>query len=553
MAVITIPKKTFEKEIGKLSESMQNKIAMFGTPIEKIDEKELQIEIFPNRPDLLSYQGFKRAFLSFIEKRKKPKSYKVNKPEKKYKVIVDSGVRNIRPYTACAIVKGLRLNDEKIKEIIKVQEKLHITVGRKRKKSAIGIYPLEKISLPITFKALEPDKIKFTPLGSKKEMSGLEILQKHPTGKEYSHLLAGKMKFPVFIDSKKQILSMPPIINSQFTGKINPKTKDAFIECSGSDFKILEKCLNIIVTMLSDMGGKIYQMNLKGMKGKDVKGKTPELKTEKIPLKIENAEKLLGIELSEKSVKKYLRRMEMNYRKGKVEIPPWRTDILHEVDIIEDIAIAYGYGNFEPEIPKVFTIGEENREESVKRKISEILSGIKFLETSSYHLTNKKDQIEKMNLRETKKPIKIEESKTDYDLLRENLTHKALKILSENIDSEYPQKIFKIGKVFGLEDEKISEEEHLCIAISPGNFTEIKQTLEYVFRMLGLKKPIFSELKETEKHFVDGRTAEIRLGEKPIGTMGEIHPKILSNWKIKMPVSLLEIDIEEVFEKLKSN
>ena len=176
MAIININKKLFEKEIGKLDEKMQDRIAMFGTPVEKINEEELQIEIFPNRPDMLSYQGFKRSFLSFLGKRTGLKKYKINSPKENYKVFIDSSVKNVRPYTACAIVKNLKLNNERIKELIEIQEKLHITVGRKRKKVAIGIYPLEKIKLPITFKALEPDKIKFIPLEINKEMSGLQIL-----------------------------------------------------------------------------------------------------------------------------------------------------------------------------------------------------------------------------------------------------------------------------------------------------------------------------------------------------------------------------------------
>ena len=229
MALITINRKIFEKEIGKLDEKMQERVSMFGTPLEKFDENEMEIEIFPNRPDMLSYHGFKRSFLAFLGKKTGMKKYDLNKPEKDYKVIIDSSVKDVRPYTACAIVKDLKLDDEKIKELIEIQEKLHLTLGRKRKKVAIGIYPLEKIKLPITFRALEPDYIKFIPLESDREMSGLQILQKHPTGKEYSHLLAGKSKFPVFIDANNQVLSMPPIINSQLTGKVTEETKDVFI------------------------------------------------------------------------------------------------------------------------------------------------------------------------------------------------------------------------------------------------------------------------------------------------------------------------------------
>jgi len=557
MAIITIDKKTFEKEIGTLDSRMENQIALFGTPVEKITSEDLQIEVFPNRPDLLSYHGFKRAFKAFLGKDTGLKNYKVHKPEKNYKVIVDSSAKDVRPYTTCAIVRGLKLDDKKIKEIIEMQEKLHLTVGRKRKKMAIGIYPLEKISLPIHFKAIEPDKIKFVPLETKREMSGLEILQKHPAGKEYSHLLAGKIKFPVFVDDKKNILSMPPIINSQLTGKITSKTRDVFIECSGFDFPILEKSLNIIVTSLAEMKGKIYQMNLKGMHGKNVKSKTPDLSYEEVNLKIENAEKLLGIKLSEKDVRKLLGKMGIDYEKGIAKIPAWRVDILHEVDLIEDIAIAYGYDNFIPEIPEISTIGEEDVKESIKRKISYLFSGLGMLEILNHHLTNKENQITKMDLKdkELKEVFEIKESKTDYNLLRGNLTHQSLKVLSENIDSEYPQKLFEIGKVFEEKNNSIKEVEKLSCSITPGGFTEIKQALEYFSKMLGIENNmeiVESSSQENVKHFIEGRTAEIKFNEKTIGLIGEIHPKILKNWRIKMPVALFEIELEDILKELEN-
>ncbi|RLG10656.1 phenylalanine--tRNA ligase subunit beta [Candidatus Pacearchaeota archaeon] len=546
MAVISIPRKQFEKEIGKLDEKMQERIAMFGTPIENINDEELQLEIFPNRPDMLSYSGFKRSFLGFLNKKTKLKEYKVNKPEKDFKVIVESSVEKIRPYTACAIIKGLKLNDEKIKEIIEIQEKLHITVGRKRKKLAIGIYPLEKIKFPITYKALEPDKIKFIPLDMDKEMSGLQILQRHPTGREYANLLAGKMKFPIFIDLNNNILSMPPIINSQLAGRVDEKTKDVFVECSGFDLEILNKCLNIIVTSLADMGGKIYQIEVKYPRTKI----TPDLTPEKMKISLDNTNKLLGLELNEKNLRQLLEKMGYNYNKGEVEIPAWRIDILHEVDLIEDIAIAYGYENFIPEIPEISTIGQEDPKETIKRKISEILTGLEILEISNYHLTNKNNQFIKMGIPEKQEKgfIEVEESKTDYNILRKDLAHYALKILSENIDAEYPQRIFEIGKVFNLNSE-INEEEHLSVAITPGNFTELKQILEYLQRMLSVE----INLEEAEKfpqYFIRGRVGEIKLDNKSIGFIGEIHPRILKNWKIKMPVAFLEIDLKEILNKI---
>ncbi len=547
MAVIKLPRHEIEKHI-KLSEENIEKISLLGIPIESITENEIEIDVLPNRPDLLSMHGFLRAVRAFTGKEKGLKKYKINKPEKDYKVLIESDVKDIRPYTACAIATNLSLDKEKIKSLIDLQEKLHTTIGRKRKKVAIGIYPLEKISLPITYTALPPEKIKFIPLESNKEMDGAQILQRHPAGKEYSHLLQNFSKYPVFIDAKKQILSMPPIINSNETGRITEQTKSIFIECSGSDFNILKKTLNIIITTLADMGAKIHAMELHYGKTKEA---TPDFKPEKIKISLSNTNKLLGLNLKESDLQKLLPKMGYDYKKGKVEIPPWRTDILHEVDIIEDIAIAYGYDNFTPEIPNISTIAEESKESRIKRKIAEILVGVGLIETSSYHLIKQeeKDKIKIDSL------IELENSKTEYKFLRPNLMIPALRMLAENKDADYPQKIFEIGKVFSI-DEKgmtetgIKETENLIVSISPSNFTEIKQILDYLAKLLN----ITCELKESAHlHLIDGRSAKILINNISIGHIGEVHPKTLQDCNIRMPVAVLEISLEEIFDLLKGN
>lgn len=533
MAVVTLNKKEVQKILGKLDdEKLEQEISLFGTPVEKITKDEIEIEIAPNRPDMLSQQGVLRAMNSYFKN--KTKEYEVKKPEKNFSVKIDKTVKEVRPFTACAIVKNLKFDDEKIKEIIDIQEKLHSTFGRNRKKMAIGIYPLEKIKLPITYKAESPDKIKFIPLEMDKELTGRQILSRHPAGREYAHLLSDEKKFPIFIDSAGEILSMPPIINSHKTGKITEQTKEIFIECSGFDFNILQKTLNIIVTTLNDMGGEIYQMNLQD----DKKTVTPDLTPEKIKINLEEAEKLLGIKLSEAEIKKLLEKMGYSYNKGEAEVPAYRTDILHPVDIYEDIAIAYGYNNFKAEIPEISTIGEENKLEIQKRKIAQILTGLGLLEISTYHLSIKSD-VKKTGIRS--KQTEVLESKTDFSVLRPNLLTNSLKVLSENVDAKYPQKIFEIGRVF---NQELNETEKLCIAISgETDFTEIKQTLDYLMRMLNKEYKI-----EEAEHpaFINGRCGKIMADNKMLGFLGEISPSIIKNRHLKMPAVALEIEIGEL-------
>jgi len=529
-----------------LNDTIIEKINMMGIPAEVSGEK-LDIEILPNRSDLLSMQGFLRAVKAFLGKETGLKKYLVNKPERDYKVRIDASLKNIRPYTACAIVKGLKFDEAKIKEIIDMQEKLHATLGRNRKKAAIGIYPLEKISLPIKFEARKPTDIKFVPLEMSEELNGLQILQKHPTGREYAYLLDEMEKYPVFVDAKGKILSMPPVINSNETGKIEEKTRDVFVECSGFDFESLNKILNIIVTTLADMGGKIYAMELDYGK-KEV---TPNLLPEKIKINLDYFNKIVGLNIKENDLEKLLPKMGYEYKNGEVLVPAWRSDILHERDIVEDIAIAYGYENLLPEIPKVATIGEESNEAKIESKVADILTGLGIIEVSSLHLI-KEDEAKRLGLGENEK-IEVSNSKTEFKILRPNLSIPAFRILSENKDNEYPQKIFEIGNAFerdksGKSETGINENKKLLVACSPSNFTEAKQILEYLARMLRIK----FELRESKnKNMIEGRTGSVVINGKEIGFIGDVDIETLRRWNIKMPVSLFEIDLGEIFNILR--
>lgn len=545
MTILTLNKKEFEKKVGKLTEALKDKITEMGTPIDGETETELMIEVFPNRPDLLSLQAMSRAILDYTEK-SKTKTYTVEKPEKDFVVNVDKSVRKVRPYTVCAIVKGLKLDEQRIQDIIDIQEKLHLTIGRKRKKLAIGVYPLEKIKLPISYEARKPSDIKFQPLESQAVMTAPQILRQHPTGIEYADLLKGAELYPVFVDADNKILSMPPIINSNDTGRVSNETKDVFIECSGFNLHYLNKTLNIIVTALADMGGKIYSMKIKGA---DENITTPNLESEKLGFKLEDINKTLGTKFTEKEIKNYLERMGLGLVKEKnkmfASIPAWRTDILHWIDLTEEVAIAHGYENFVPEIPEISTIGEESKKSRRQRMIGNILAGIGLLEVSTFHLTTK-ENIKKMHYNFTDF-IEIEESKNENDALRVDLLTNSLKVLSENSDSQYPQKIFEVGTVFELDKEGktetgIKESERLAISLIDEkiSFTDAKQVLDYLFKMLDKEYEL--EVVE-DNNFILGRVGKILVNKKEVGRIGEVAPRVLKNWKINLPVSAIELDL----------
>ncbi len=794
MPQITVNRKMFEELVGKELpvNILKDRISMLGTDLDEVTDSEIKVEIFPNRPDMLSEQGFARAFSSFIGVKKGLRKYEVKKSD--YKVIIDDSVKKVRPYTACAIIKGLEFDDEKIREVIQVQEKLHISYGRNRKRVAIGIYPLEKISLPITYTAKKPQDIKFRPLEvekitetntsstaklfwenpylshikaeathidgkkvkldqtiiyafsggqesdsgkinginiinavkqgdkesiidieyelekepdfkvgeiveveidtlkrsnlmrlhsaahiayyiiaekfgklkiigsnitsekaridfeydkplnevlpeiqqkinefiqecysieikndnknpdlkwwhckdwkmpcggthtknteeigkiqlkrknigagkerieiylteekklrfetkkeyspvsrveSSKEMTAAQILENHPTGKEYRHLLEGKEVYPLFIDSKNKVLSMPPIINSHDIGKVTENTKDVFVECSGFNFDVLSRCLNFIVTALSDMGGEIYEMHLEY---KDGKKTTPNLAPRKMKADHAYINKLLGLELKDNDFKKYFEQMGYDYNHGEVSIPAWRADILHQADLAEDVAIAYGYENFEETIPNVATIGHDDSFESFKNKILEILVGLGYLETNTFSIINKVDQTK--NMLWNHEVVELQNSVSEeYDSLRAWMIPSLMNVLKNNKHHEYPQNIFEAGRVFTKnKDTETGVEEEVRLAVllcaPDSDYTKIRQILDLIFEAISQEYTVEDTIHES---FVPGRVARIRKDKHGVAYIGEIHPQVLENFAIETPVAALELNLTQLYAKL---
>lgn len=521
-----------------------------GMELEGNEGDEISIEITPERLDLLSVEGLARALKSYLGLTPNVPKYFTH--ESDYVVNVTEHVKQVRPYTVCAVVKNLRLDDEKIKQIIEVQEKLHDTLARKRQRGAIGIYPMEVITWPIKYTAAEPHNIKFTPLGEVNPMNGLEILQRHDTGRAYAHLLEGMAVYPYFIDGANSILSMPPIINSEQTGRVSVATTELFIECSGFELQHLNQLLINLVTMFADMGGDIYSVTQKYEDGKEII--TPNLNTTRHILHVPNIKKLLGREFSVEEIKKLLKSMmyvveEEDDEDWTVLSPAFRFDVWHEVDIIDDIARAYGYNNFELGHPKVVSIGGTLPLTDLREELSEIMVGLGFLESYSFALGGKQEQLSNMLIDEEKiNFVSIANGTEQQQMLRVSLLPGQFSALAHNRNKPLPQRLFE-GAYVVIPDEnkdvKSRNELHMAAVMADKvvTYTQIKQVLDALLRSRGIEVTV----KETSHpSFLKGRVAMVLYKDVPIGIVGEINPKLLENFGLITPVAAFEINLEKL-------
>ncbi len=542
---------TLKDLIGKsiTLKELENTLFNLGMELEETSGDEIKIDITAERSDMVSSQGLARVLRAYFGL--KNPDYKIKKSN--YEVFVDKSVDEVRPHTCCAVIKNLDLDEEKLKEIIWVQEKLHETFGRDRKKVAIGIYPMESIKFPITYKAENPTSFKFRPLEYPKEMTGKEILTKTSTGKQYAHLLQDHKKYPYFIDAKKDILSMPPILNAHETGKITQNTKDVFLECSGHDFDALSKTLNILCYMLQDMGGDVYQVSVKYPKKTFV---LPNFKKEKRTIKTSFIEKMTGLQISSKECAKLLEKMMHDVesiQKDSVTflVPPIRTDIWHDVDIADDIVRGFGVNNIKPELPKVATHANVLRENKIKSKMTEILVGLDFTEVFTLLLTSTQDQYTNMNLDvKQQNYMKLGHSEEkSINMVRTWLMPETLKALQSNRNKSLPLKLFEINEVVQVDKTKdvLSKTQNklsCLICDSQSDFTQIKQILENLLNSFAIE---FELKTQNYEFFIQGRSASIISNGKEVGFIGELSPEVISNWSIHYPIAGLELDLDALF------
>ncbi|MEM0231810.1 MAG: phenylalanine--tRNA ligase subunit beta [Candidatus Methanomethylicaceae archaeon] len=511
-------------------------LSLLKCEVETIINNKITIEVTSDRPDLFSCEGIARAIKIYLKGYEwEPKILN----SESIKLFVDKSVENIRPYIVAVAIKGVELNEEAIIQIMQLQEKLHSTYCSNRKKGSIGIYDLDKVSPPLYYKALNPKEINFIPLGYSKVMNGFDILKYTSKGMEYSWILEGKDKFPLLYDSKGIVLSMPPIINSEDT-KVTENTKNIIIDVTGIDENIINSCLNIMSTSILERGGSIQFFEIVY---ENRKIKTPNLNSIKTKLNINTVNKVLGLNLNSEEIIKLLSKMGHKVSNNfEIISPPYRIDILHEIDLIEDIAIALGLNNIPPEIPKIATIGKPLKNSRIRARIRDLMIGMGFQEVITYILSSRNILEEKSLMKKREFVEIINPISSEYAVLRDCLIPKLLYFLSRNLHQPYPQRIFEYGDVVYIEEGKAKISTHLAAVIADYkvSYEDIQAIVVSLFKNLS-KNISFKPYNDMP--FIEGRAAKIILEGMEIGVVGEISPKVIINFGLETPVGAFECEI----------
>ena len=522
-------------------------LPMMSSDIEDFDDEEIKVEFFPNRPDNLSVEGVARSFKGFIGQETGLPDYNVE--ESGEYVEVDADVAKIRPYIGFAKIDNVDFTGDKLKYIMDFQENLHWVIGRDRKKVAIGIHNADVVKSPFKYIATEKDANAFVALEKDTPMTPHEILTEHDKGKAYAHLIEDFDKYPLILDCEDNVLSMPPIINGELT-KIKEDTKNIIVDVTGTDERAVNQALNIICSSFAEVGGQIKSMEVRYADKTIV---SPDLTPQEQNVNVDTANNLIGgTNLTAEDIKELLLKARfdaeiINDNEVKAIIPAYRVDILHEVDVVENIAVQYHINSVEAKLPDINTVAYENNWFKAESTIREVMIGLGFQEVMSLMLTNEEAHYEKMNQPEedhvqVARPITI-----DRTMIRTSLINSLMEFLEDNKHEDLPQKIFEIGDVLYIDEAKenktrSSKKLAALICHSTANFTEIKSVVTSVLSNLGYTM----EISDSEnKTFIEGRAADV-VGAAQKGTIkgffGEVSPEVITNFTLEYPVIAFEIE-----------
>jgi phenylalanyl-tRNA synthetase beta chain len=544
LPVVRIDLRRFSKMVGVDRARLLDRLPYIGLDIEGVDKDSVRVEYSPNRPDYGTDFGIGRSLKGLLGKEVGMPHYPAKSSG--VSVSVDAKLSSVRPFIACATASGLRLSTEDVRQIISLQEDLHNGLGRKRKKVAIGLHDLGSVTPPFSYTAVNPD-FRFTPLGGKKSMTISQILSETAEGRIYGSILGGSRLSPIIADSRGEVLSFPPIINGDLT-KVTTRTRDMFIDVTSTDRKVGDDVLAIMATTLAEAGAKIGTASIKYATRPRT---TPDLTPVRLALDLHLIESVLGLDLTRRQIVEALSRSRLSVNGDTAMAARYRIDLLHPVDIAEEVALGYGMDRIESLYPPSNQPGSFHPFEQFLDSTSTLMVGSGMLELMTFELVDQETLYAKFGRLSDGKVVVHEPRSLEHSVLRDSLIPSLMAALASNMNSDYPQRVFEIGRIYARTKDGVSEAWRLgcLIAHSRASYSEAKMYLESVSRTLAGKELVAEESQHWA--FAAGRCAAVAQAGQPLGHVGELRPEVIEAFGVKVPVSGFELDLSALHKQLK--
>lgn len=600
---------TSEREEAQKSETVKLTEQQIAALSDKVVYK---IDVPANRYDLLCVEGLSRALRIFLGDQDAPEYKTVGEPEAVL-TVKKANTDTIRPFVVSAILKDVTFTQERYNSFIDLQDQLHRNLCRQRTLVAIGTHDLDTIEGPFTYDARPGTDINFVPLTpDDRSFSAKELLEFYETQaagkhlKPYVPIIKDSPLYPVILDAQERVLSLPPIINGSHS-KITLNTKNVFVECTATDLTKANIVLDTVVTMFSEYCAQPFTVIPVKVQYEDASGAivdsyvTPKLFVRREQAKVDFCNSMIGINITAAEMQSLCNKIQLgpatlleNDTILEVTVPPTRSDILHAVDIAEDIGIAYGYNNIVKKVPATNTVGGEFPLNQLGDLLREEIARAGYTEVLTHGLCSIHDNFTALQC-PIKEDIAVSLSNPaniEYQVVRTTLLPGLLKTLQHNKSASFSNgfKLFEISDVVVVDKEFVmtdtivgAKNVRKLAAVYAGptsgfeiihglvdrimTLTEVAPEAEYV--STSVKKaqaeeeryrvskegwfytiaPLPADAHEFNMYFA-GRAAQV-LVTKPgsdqkirLGTFGILHPNVLKNFDILYPSSVMELDLE---------
>merc|ERR1712166_459716 len=434
-------------------------------------------------------------------------------------------------------------------------------------------HDMGKIQPPFTYEARKPEDISFAPLTSaarpykKEDANGvMETLSKDRELSKYLDIIRDSPVYPVIYDSAQEVMSMPPIINGEHS-KISVDTTDVFIECTGTDLYRAKIVVNTMCSMFAEYCSTPF--DIEAVKVINADGSdfiSPDM--DLVPFEVDPGyvNRAVGIEINPTEMCKTLEKMMMpakyneSSKKIEVQIPCTRSDVMHQCDIMEDIAIAYGYDNIERVMPKVCTVGKKLPLNSCSDHIRRTMAMAGYNEILTFGLIAIEENFDFMRLKDEKNlAVRINKPRVrDVEIVRTHLIPGLLKTIQSNLAHAPPYKLFEVSDICELDDtQDVGARNVRRLALlhcgQESGFQYIHGMVDQLMafhrikhvREAGAEEGYCLREGQHPSFFTggDGICAEVVVKGKVIGRCGILHPDVLSNFAITLPCSAMEIDV----------
>ncbi|KAF2361243.1 Phenylalanyl-tRNA synthetase class IIc beta subunit archae/euk cytosolic [Trinorchestia longiramus] len=568
--------KTYDdKEFDELC--FQYGIELDDVAVEEDGSISYKIEVGANRYDLLCVEGIGQALSIYLGHTNTPR-YSIAQPKdsSQQKIVVKAATAQIRQYCVGAVLRGITFNKARYDSFIALQDKLHQNIARKRTLVAIGTHDLSSITGPFVYDALPPQQINFVPLNKTTSYRAdklLELYLSDPHLREYVPIIKDSPVYPIITDSKGVVLSMPPIINGEHS-KITLNTKDVFIECTATDKFKAQIVLDTLVCMFSGYCVKPFTVEPVQVEyeSSGVTEQYPVLEYRPLTASVAYCNSLVGVSESAENIAEKLTLMGLQAQVSSAEqveviLPPTRYDVLHECDVAEDFAVAYGFDKLaeDLQLPPTNTIGQEYQLNYHTDKLRLLLSQNNYTEAATFALCSKADLGEKLRMDLSREPlVEVGNPKTvDCEAVRLTLLPGLLRTAAANKHIALPLRLFEISDV-GIRDERATHtrgtgarnERHLCalnynvragMEVVQGLLDNLMLALKVPFNQHGQGDGYWLEGKD-HPTFLSGFCGRVMVNGREVGKLGLLHPEVIIAFNLNNPASALDLNLQDLID-----